>query len=75
MEILNERPEGMSFKDYRTYLKEQKAWIKKKKEGVLYYTASYIFYAPEDEARLFGLRRTNPPFVGKMKDVDIPITM
>ena len=73
MEILNERPEGMNFADYKIHLKEQKAWLKKKKEGVLYYIASDIFYAPEDEARLFGLRRTSPPFVGKMKDVLTPI--
>lgn len=73
MEILNERPEGMSFIDYKIHLKVQKAWIKNKKRGELYYISSDVFYAPEDTQRLFGLRRTSDPFVGKMKDVLTPI--
>lgn len=63
----------MSFEDYKAHLKKQKAWIKQKKQGEFYYVSSDIYYAPEDVNRLFGLRTTYPPFVGKMKDVLVPI--
>ena len=75
MEILTKRPDDMSFVDYRNHLKEQKAWVKNKKKGELYYLSAQIFYAPEDKNKLFGLRETYPPFRGSVKkDLINPIT-
>lgn len=33
MKILNERPDGMSFPEYKGHLKEQKIWLKQKRQG------------------------------------------
>lgn len=73
MEILRERPENMSYEDYKTHLKGQKNWIKRHKQGKLYYISSDMFYSPEDTNKLFGLRETFPPFVGNTKDLINPV--
>ena len=74
MDILNERPEGMSYLDYKAQLTFQKLWIKWKKQGQFYYVATDIFYTPEDKNQLFGLRSSYGPFKGKTKtDLLYPI--
>lgn len=73
MKILNERPKDMSYEDYKTHMKAQKAWIKERKKGILYYKASEIYYAPADTQKLFGLKSTYNPFVGEMKKIEMPI--
>lgn len=73
MEILRERPEDMSYLDYKAHLKEQKAWIKEVKQGKLYYISSDIYYAPEDKYKLFGLRESYPPFVGDTRELMRPV--
>ena len=73
MEILNKRPESMSYVDYKIHMKEQKKWIKEHRKGVLYYKSAELYYAPEDKNHLFGLRTTYNPFKGKMKDLQYPI--
>lgn len=73
MKILNERPKDMSYPDYKAHMKAQKAWIKKHREGILYYKASEIYYAPQDKEHLFGFKETYNPFVGEMKKIEMPI--
>ena len=75
MEILNERPEGMSFEEYRNHLKEQKKWIKNAKKGKLYYMSVKLHYSPLDKEKLFGMRESFPPFKGKVKDLLTPINI
>jgi len=63
LQILNERPEGMSFPDYKKHLKSQKAQIKQYKKGRLVYLAHEIktFTTMEiDYTKTFKY----PPFVG-----------
>jgi hypothetical protein len=73
MDILRERPEDMSFLEYKTQLKFQKAWIRNHKRGRLYYIASEILYVPEDVNKLFGYTKTYPPFVGDTKKLIYPV--
>lgn len=73
MKIINERPEDMSFQEYRDYLNQQKTWIRFRKKGHLYYVASEIIYFPEDTSRLFGFTRKYPPFVGDTRNLEYPI--
>lgn len=67
MDILTKRPDDMSFIDYKEHLRQQKSWIKHKKQGEIYYLSSQIFYAPEDKLKMFGMRETFNPFRGSVK--------
>lgn len=42
MEILNERPAGMSFGKYRAHLKKQSQWIKRRKKGITIWNSNGI---------------------------------
>jgi hypothetical protein len=37
MEILNARPKGMSFEDYKQHQKDQKNWLKNRLKGKLFW--------------------------------------
>ena len=73
MEILRERPEDMSFIDYKIHLKVQKKWIRTHKRGLLYYLANETIFSPEDKLQMFGIKKTYLPFVGKTKELTEPI--
>jgi len=73
VDILKERPEDMTFEEYKTQLKFQKAWIKNHKQGRLFYVASEIVYMPEDTKKMFGFRQTHTAFVGKTKELEYPV--
>lgn len=67
-EILNARPEKMSFKDYKNHLKVQKAYIRNRKKGFLVYKAAEIyeteFMNQKGEKHKEKMYRTFSPFVG-----------
>lgn len=73
MNIINERPDTMSFESYRDYLKQQKQWIRFRKKGLLYYVASEIVYFTDELAQGLGYTRTHPPFVGDTRNLQYPI--
>jgi hypothetical protein len=73
MDILRERPEDMTFTEYKNQLKFQKAWIKNHKQGRLFYVANETIYLPEDTKKEFGIRKTNPPFVGNTDELIYPV--
>lgn len=73
MDILNERPEGMTFEEYKAHLRFQKAWIKNHKRGRFYYISSDTAYVPEDTYKKFGYVKTYPAFVGDTKDLIYPV--
>lgn len=66
--ILNERPENMSFREYKNHLKKQKAWIKERKKGFLVYKAAEIFEMnlenKDGSKTKEKMHRTFPPFRG-----------
>lgn len=67
MQILNERPEDMSFNDYKAHLKKQSKWIRDKKRGVLCYVATEIVHF--NQFKEFGYRQTYPPFKGNSENL------
>lgn len=73
MDIINERPEGVDFVEYRQKLKEQKIQIKQYKQGKLFYIASEKIYFPEDTKKLFGFIKSYSPFIGDTKNLIEPI--
>ena len=73
-DIITKRPENMSFENYKIYLKQQKQYLKERKNGILFYKASEIWYAPEDKHKMFGLMTKYPPFKGKMKEIIYPLS-
>jgi len=73
MDILNARPEDMSFEEYKDQLKFQKAWIKNHKQGRLFYLASEILYVPEDTTRRFGYPQTYSGYIGNTAELKYPI--
>jgi predicted aspartyl protease len=68
MEILNERPKMMSFREYKTHLREQKAWIKNRNKGVFVYISCRLI-----EHEIAGVQtqvwNKYPPFVGCAKNL------
>lgn len=63
MKILNQRPENMSFEDYKAHLRNQKEYIKNKASGSLVYK-SWETIKASDTAYSFRKYR---PFVGRVK--------
>ena len=64
--ILNERPVGMNFEDYKNHLKAQKQWIKGRLKGFICYVSSEIIEREFDknEKEIRQRLRIFPPFVG-----------
>lgn len=46
MEILNERPVGMSFTKYRAHLLAQKKWLKRRKNGITIWHSNGVLSRP-----------------------------
>jgi len=73
MDILRERPEDMTFEEYKAQLKFQKAWIRNHKRGRFYYISTEVQYIPEDKFKEYGYIKTYPPFVGDTRELIHPV--
>lgn len=76
-EILNERPDGMSFEDYKTFQKIQKKMLKKRKKGKIVWlskleaTPGVLHQLTQDNMMnsLGKLIQTGETFTGSTKDL------
>ena len=76
MNILSKRPEKMKFEDYRDHLREQKRWLKAKRQhGSIVYIASEIYdHYPTLKNGLKSkdsvkMKRNYQPFRGCVRDL------
>ena len=52
-EIINERPEGMDFKEYKERLKEMNQKLRKRRKGFLVFLANEVLF--DDKGRPYGM--------------------